>query len=75
MVEPIFSGDHLKPKILGKETKTVEEAQVYGLVPGDCQGDKSTNAYRKAMNQNRKGYFTEKLISNAQYQDNHQTLK
>ena len=58
-----------------KAAKTVEEAQVRGLVPGDCQGDNSTDAYRKAMNQSRDGYTAEALISNAQCGDYHPTLK
>ena len=58
-----------------KAAKTIEEAQVYGLVAGDCQGDNSDNKYRKAMNQNRKGYMSEPLVSNAQCQENHATLK
>ena len=58
-----------------KAAKTVEEAQVFGLVPGDCQGDNSDDAYRKAMNQNRKGFMSERLVSNAQCEENHPTLK
>ncbi|MBT3922646.1 MAG: hypothetical protein HOF21_08735 [Nitrospina sp.] len=58
-----------------KAAKTVEEAQVRGLVPGDCQGDNSDGAYRSAMNQNRKGYMTERLVSNAQCGEYHPTLK
>ncbi len=58
-----------------KAAKTVEEAQVRGLVPGDCQGDNSTDAYRRAMNQNRNGYMKENLVSNAQCGDYHPTLK
>ena len=58
-----------------KAAKTVEEAQVRGLVAGDCQGDNSDGKYRAAMNQNRKGFFSEPLVSNAQCQENHETLK
>ena len=58
-----------------KAAKTIEEAQVRGLVPGDCQGDNSTDAYRNQMNQNRKGYMTERLVSNSQCADYHPTLK
>lgn len=58
-----------------KAAKTVEEAQVRGLVPGDCQGDNSTDAYRRAMNQNRNGYMKENLVSNDQCGDYHPTLK
>ena len=49
-----------------KKAKTVEEAQVRGLVPGDCGGENTTSAYRSQMNQNRKGYLSEPVISNAQ---------
>ncbi len=58
-----------------KAAKTIEEAEVYGLVPGDCQGDNSNDAYRKQMNQNRKGYMEEKLVSNADCEIYHPTLK
>jgi len=57
-----------------KAAKTVEEAQVFGLVPGDCQGDNSDSAYRKAMNQNRNGYMAENLVSNANCEINHATM-
>jgi hypothetical protein len=58
-----------------KAAKTIEEAQVYGLVPGDCDGDNTGNAYRKAMGQNRDGYMTEHLVSRAQCAEIHPTLK
>jgi len=58
-----------------KAAKTVEEAQVHGLVAGDCQGENSDAAYRKQMNQNRKGYMKEVLVSNAQCGVYHPTLK
>jgi opacity protein-like surface antigen len=58
-----------------KAAKTIEEAQVFGLVPGDCQGDNSDDNYRKAMNQNRNGYMTERLVSNADCEKDHATLK
>ena len=58
-----------------KAAKTVEEAQVFGLVAGDCQGDNSDGKYRAQMNQNRKGYLSEPLVSNAQCQENHSTLQ
>ena len=58
-----------------KAAKTVEEAQVRGLVEGDCQGDNSEGAYRKAMNQNRKGYMKETLVPNSMCAENHPTLK
>ena len=58
-----------------KAAKTIEEAQVYGLVAGDCQGDNSDGKYRAAMNQNRKGFMSEPLVSNAKCQENHATLQ
>lgn len=58
-----------------KAAKTVEEAQVRGLVPGDCQGDNSTEQYRKQMNQDRKGYMKEALIPNSMCGEYHPTLK
>ena len=58
-----------------KAARTIEEAQVRGLVAGDCQGDNSDSVYRKQMNQNRKGYMKEQLVSNAQCGDYHPTLK
>ncbi len=58
-----------------KAARTVEEAQVRGLVPGDCQGDNSTDAYRKQMGQSRDGFMEEKLVSNAQCGEYHPTLK
>jgi len=57
-----------------KAAKTVEEAQVRGLVPGDCGGENTTDAYRRQMNQNRKGYLSEPVISNAQCGEYHATL-
>jgi hypothetical protein len=58
-----------------KAAKTIEEAQVRGLVPGDCNGDNSDNVYRSQMNQNRKGFMVEKLVSRAQCGEYHPTLK
>jgi hypothetical protein len=58
-----------------KAAKTVEEAQVRGLVAGDCQGDNSDDAYRKQMNQNRKGYMKETLVPNSMCAEIHPTLK
>ena len=57
-----------------KAAKTVEEAQVRGLVAGDCGGENTTGAYRAQMNQNRKGYLQEPVISNAQCGAYHKTL-
>ena len=59
-----------------KAARTIEDAGVVvGLVPGDCQGDNSDDAYRKAMNQNRKGFRAERLVSNADCEAYHPTLK
>ncbi|MFQ5561612.1 MAG: hypothetical protein ACE5FU_13665 [Nitrospinota bacterium] len=58
-----------------KAAKTVEEAQVVGLVAGDCRGDNSDNVYRKQMNQNRKGYMKENLVPNSMCAEIHPTLK
>ena len=63
-----------------KAARTIEEAQVHGLVPGDCQGENSDGAYRKQMNDNRidpfgAPYMKEVLVSNAQCAAYHPTLK
>ena len=63
-----------------KAARTIEEAQVHGLVPGDCQGENSDGAYRKQMNDNRidpfgVAYRAEVLVSNAQCAGYHPTLK
>ena len=58
-----------------KAAKTVEEAQVHGLVPNDCQGENSDDAYRKQMGQNRDGYMKEPLVSNADCGVHHKTIK
>ena len=57
-----------------KAAKTVEEAQVRGLVAGDWGGENTTSQYRSQMNQNRKGYLQEPVISNAQCGAYHKTL-
>ena len=57
-----------------KAAKTVEEAQVRGLVAGDCGGENTTGAYRAQMNQSRKGFLSEPVISNSQCGANHKTL-
>ena len=57
-----------------KAAKTVEEAQVRGLVAGDCGGENTTDAYRAQMKQSRKGYLSEPVISNAQCGQYHPTL-
>ena len=58
-----------------KAAKTIEEAQVRGLVAGDCGGDNTTGAYRAQMNQNRKGFLSEPVISNAMCGEYHKTLQ
>lgn len=58
-----------------KAAKTVEEAQVRGLVAGDCQGDNSTDQYRKQMNQSREGFMKEVLVPNSICGQYHETLK
>ena len=58
-----------------KAARTIEEAQVRGLVAGDCQGDNSQGTYRQQMNQNRKGFMSEPLATNAQCGEYHATLK
>ncbi len=57
-----------------KQQRTVAEASVHGLVVGDCQGDNSDDAYRRQMNQNRKGYSKEKLVSNGDCENIHSTI-
>ena len=57
-----------------KAARTIEEAQVRGLVSGDCNGDNSDGAYRSQMNQNRKGFMKENLVSNANCEINHATM-
>ena len=59
-----------------KSWKSVEDAGVVvGLVPGDCRGDNSDDSYRKQMNQNRDGYMKENLVSQADCEVNHATIK
>ena len=65
-----------------KAMVTLEDAGVVtGMVIGDCRGDNSDDAYRKQMNQTRsvspigEKYFTEPLVSQADCQVNHATLK
>ena len=57
-----------------KAQRTVEEASVRGLVPGDCQGDNSDGQYRRQMNQNRKGYSKEVLVTNRDCEVQHTTI-
>ena len=63
-----------------KAARTIEEAQVHGLVPGDCQGENSDGKYRASMNDKRidpfgNPYMKENLVSNAQCAEYHPTLK
>ncbi|PIP72919.1 MAG: hypothetical protein COW89_03835 [Nitrospinae bacterium CG22_combo_CG10-13_8_21_14_all_47_10] len=59
-----------------KKAKSVEDAGVVvGLVPGDCRGDNSSDAYRKQMNQSRDGYMEEKLVSQSDCAEIHPTIK
>ncbi len=59
-----------------KEWRTVEDVGVVvGLVPGDCRGDNSDDAYRKQMGQNRDGYMKEPLVSQADCEKDHATVK
>ena len=63
-----------------KAARTVEEAEVVGLVPGDCRGDNSDGKYRAQMNDNRidpfgNPYMAEKLVSQADCEIYHPTLK
>jgi len=50
------------------------------LVPGDCRGDNSDDAYRKQMNAPRidpmgNPYMKENLVSQSDCEINHATLK
>lgn len=59
-----------------KAWRTVEDVGVVvGLVPGDCRGDNSDDAYRKQMGQNRDGYMKEPLVSQADCEKDHATVK
>ena len=63
-----------------KAARTVEEAEVVGLVPGDCRGDNSDGKYRAQMNDKRidpfgNPYMVEKLISQGDCDKYHPTLK
>ena len=64
-----------------KQWRTVEDAGgVVGLVVGDCRGDNSDGKYRAQMNDNRidpfgKPYMKENLVSQADCENYHPTLK
>ena len=74
-VVPTSNGVQSQTEQSWKAARTVEEAQVRGLVAGDCGGENTTDAYRKQMNQNRKGYMSEPIISNAMCGEYHPTLQ
>ena len=57
-----------------KAAKTVEEAQVRGLVAGDCGGENTTGTYCAQMKQHRKGYLQDLVIPNAKCGQYHATL-
>ena len=59
-----------------KSWRTLEDVGVVvGLVPGDCRGDNSDDVYRKQMGQNRDGYMKEPLVSQADCDKIHATVK
>ena len=63
-----------------KAARTVEEAEVVGLVPGDCRGDNSDGKYRAQMNDKRidpfgNPYTKEILVSQSDCEIYHPTLK
>ena len=64
-----------------KQWKTAEDAGVVvGLVPGDCRGDNSDDSYRNQMKAPRidpfgNPYMKENLVSQADCEKNHATLK
>ncbi|MZH05149.1 MAG: hypothetical protein F3743_07075 [Nitrospinae bacterium] len=64
-----------------KQWKTVEDAGgVVGLVVGDCRGDNSDGKYRAQMNDKRidpfgNPYMKENLVSQADCEINHATIK
>ena len=71
-----FQWGSSQTKNVWKTWSTVEDAgNVTGLVVGDCRGDNSSNAYRAQMNQSRKGFMLEPLVSQTQCQENHPTNK
>ena len=64
-----------------KQWRSVEDTGVVvGLVPGDCRGDNSDGKYRAQMNDNRidpfgNPYMAEKLVSQADCEIDHPTIK
>ena len=62
-----FQWESSQTENVWKSWRTVEDAgNVTGLVAGDCRGDNSSNAYREQMNQSRKGFMLEPLVSQTQ---------
>ena len=58
-----------------KQWTTIEDVGIVtGLVKGDCRGDNSNDDYFKQMNISRKGYYEEKLVSQAQCEVDHATI-
>lgn len=57
-----------------KAVKSPDKAPVPGLVPGDCRGDNTSDAYRKQMGQSRDGYMKEHLVSQEQCEADHATI-
>ena len=59
-----------------KSWRTLEDVGVVvGLVAGDCRGDNSDDVYRKQMGQNRDGFMNEPLVSQADCDKIHATVK
>lgn len=59
-----------------KSWRTLEDVGVVvGLVAGDCRGDNSDDVYRKQMGQNRDGFMKEPLVSQADCDKIHATVK
>ena len=59
-----------------KSWRSVEDVGVVvGLVAGDCRGDNSDDVYRKQMGQNRDGFMKEPLVSQADCDKIHTTVK
>ena len=57
-----------------KAVKSPDKAPVPGLVPGDCRGDNTSDAYRKQMGQSRDGYMKEHLVGQAECEFDHATV-
>jgi hypothetical protein len=57
-----------------KSVKTPDKAPVHGLVPGDCRGDNTSDAYRKQMGQQREGFTKETLVPQNECESDHATV-